>query len=716
MNRNFTDGKPVDSIETEKSRIILHELEPDWWLLAVRISAKCSLAHLIYSVQSVDLTRLPSSVGTNALPSQKSAIPIEYSAREVAPPALLLQQILRAHQIFLLHHTPSIADLFARIPRPKFCIFLKRFWDGFIWNWDVLLHGNPAVDIFNGLKLAAGGELGIGEGEEQWGSGEREVLEGFIERTGGLVDLVVSRFGDVPSSGRTHSMSSSNRPSSTDIGLDWQVSGQQPSPSDGVIFSGIGALTRSSVKRISSWTEWLHLHGKEAYGVRDNPSSAPRRKRRKIDSSTIYRGSSEKTLQRQQSRAGPSQGTGHPNDTPVGIPPPLVTPERKTHSKDAPLSVKDAQLSTEPNQRAPDEPTENSGSGTETLVKYLTLGVYGSSWGIPSGRPPAQEVNSGKVRIDQPEVPPGYFLIGLRGQLEEDAQVAVVEEDTETGTDRENTLEDRGDSNSRVVMRTVHVERAKRETAESGEESEREGKGAKEVYFDRLRVVVYVQPPFIFTFLFELQTDTLAIPSFYRSLHHQLGPLQRPLLASTSPSKISARLWEAASPKSTAPTKSSQPIWDLVYDPIRLTVHTTLPNIPEPGPNAGYNLTSAAPPWTRVEALSVHSQITNTYTSTRRQRSEIERTCKTSRGWWVVWIRLPHSPITENTDANAFREAFLVRKASDYVAPSARKSSGSFGTDVSGPGVSGSWGPGKLAEGIGIDARQYIEGILSLNR
>lgn len=33
--RSFSNGKPVDSIETEKSRIILHELEVDWWLLAV---------------------------------------------------------------------------------------------------------------------------------------------------------------------------------------------------------------------------------------------------------------------------------------------------------------------------------------------------------------------------------------------------------------------------------------------------------------------------------------------------------------------------------------------------------------------------------------------------------------------------------------------------------------------------------------------------------
>jgi hypothetical protein len=33
--RSFSNGKPVDNVETEKSRIVLHELEPGWWILAV---------------------------------------------------------------------------------------------------------------------------------------------------------------------------------------------------------------------------------------------------------------------------------------------------------------------------------------------------------------------------------------------------------------------------------------------------------------------------------------------------------------------------------------------------------------------------------------------------------------------------------------------------------------------------------------------------------
>lgn len=34
-DRSFSNGEPVDSIETEKSRIVIRELEQGWWILAV---------------------------------------------------------------------------------------------------------------------------------------------------------------------------------------------------------------------------------------------------------------------------------------------------------------------------------------------------------------------------------------------------------------------------------------------------------------------------------------------------------------------------------------------------------------------------------------------------------------------------------------------------------------------------------------------------------
>lgn len=39
FGRSFSSGQSVDTVETEKSRIVLHELEAGWWVLAVRDKA-----------------------------------------------------------------------------------------------------------------------------------------------------------------------------------------------------------------------------------------------------------------------------------------------------------------------------------------------------------------------------------------------------------------------------------------------------------------------------------------------------------------------------------------------------------------------------------------------------------------------------------------------------------------------------------------------------
>jgi hypothetical protein len=71
------------------------------------------------------------------------------------------------------------------------------------------------------------------------------------------------------------------------------------------------------------------------------------------------------------------------------------------------------------------------------------------------------------------------------------------------------------------------------------------------------------------------------------------------------------------------------------------------------------------------------------------------------------------------------QEAFIVRKASDYVSSSghARMSSGArFFRDLGGASSSklaasrADTTPSKLVEGLGMDARRYIEGLLNLNR
>lgn len=42
--RSFSGGESVDNIETDKSRIVLHELERGWWILAVRAKHMCRVS------------------------------------------------------------------------------------------------------------------------------------------------------------------------------------------------------------------------------------------------------------------------------------------------------------------------------------------------------------------------------------------------------------------------------------------------------------------------------------------------------------------------------------------------------------------------------------------------------------------------------------------------------------------------------------------------
>jgi hypothetical protein len=237
--------------------------------------------------------------------------------------------------------------------------------------------------------------------------------------------------------------------------------------------------------------------------------------------------------------------------------------------------------------------------------------------------------------------------------------------------------------------------------------------------------------------LFKHRTEALAFATFYRNLHTYFSPLHRPLSNSTSPHKVAARI-SAASDSYTTTSASQdkeshiQPIYDLAYDPRTMTVHSTLPNIPDPGTLIAEGLGSSAQSaagWSRVDALNVHSQIIATASTARRNLSEIERTSKTSRGWWVVWMRLPPSQVehskdqdpaaeTEDFDTDQLREAFLVRKATDAVGLPAKTAGSRFGSAMWGGSLQKtSAGPkGGMAEGIGIDARRYVEGLLSLNR
>ena len=149
-----------------------------------------------------------------------------------------------------------------------------------------------------------------------------------------------------------------------------------------------------------------------------------------------------------------------------------------------------------------------------------------------------------------------------------------------------------------------------------------------------------------------------------------------------------------------------------------------------------------------MEALNVHMQIVNTYGATRLLVCDTERTCKTSRGWWVVWTRLGSMQEQESKrhdsknqedeskrkggregERKREKEAILIRKASDHHAPGSRRFAGlgprrdgndsaqsSGGLPGAGFFMGAGEGTRKLAEGIGVDTRRYVEGLLSLNR
>ncbi|ODH44285.1 hypothetical protein ACO22_00905 [Paracoccidioides brasiliensis] len=757
--KNFSNGEAVNTVDTEKSRITLHELETGWWILA-----------------SVDYTRLSAETSASRAPKPGDAQPtqFEYSSREVAPPLLILQQLLKAHAIFLLHHAPSLDILYNRLSRTSFCSALDQFWTRFIWGWDALLNGNPAVDILNGIKLAATGELGIGVGEEEWGSGEREVLEDFISRTNGLVDMVVSRFGDPSTSNHQgQDTQNQNTPKSepAEENQPWIGCKTPPRSFDGVIFSGVGTISKQSLTRVSHWMEWIYRYGEDAFGVRRDPKSTRRRKRRTSPKNRAPNGAQKPNPM--SLRFSPRRSLS------PGIPPPLVIgsiktskprPERSTFGE----SSRNAQ---DVSKLSPEKPSNSSLFSTDSFMKLLTSG-YGPSWPDTSNyfslshpRVNFLKLSSGPhtTAVDTDNLPEtssigregavlskshnnGRFIIGLRDDLE--IEESDGEDDTESG--EVGDIPAKKVQTDKTVLRTLSLKMQ--------EPISKEGNGGTtsvDEYRD-LQVVVYLNQPFMFTFLFELKTPSLSSSSFYRSIHHQLGPLQRPLLLSTSLDKIPQRapLWnQYQSSKEKGPNQQS-PLYDLIYDPTTSFIHTSLPNIPEPGaPVQAIQLSShnsTEPAWSRQDILNVHMQILTTYIETRNRPSEVERTCMTSRGWWVLWMRLKDSSshgeiageeieqqqtlpasLSSTSSRPALssveltpppKEAFLVRKASDYALPShARKSSGArFFRDISGAsaasqssagdGRRGWSGPGKLAEGVGLDARRYIEALLNLNR
>lgn len=619
----------------------------------------------------------------------------------------------------------------------------------------MLLSGNPARDIFGGIKVAASGELGIGVGEEDRGSGEREVLEGLVGRIDGLVDLVVSKFGDSDPDDFSKTGESKKEPAQDQRPSQWLGVGKGPGAEDGAIFLGVGAVSRKSLRDITQWMEDMYTWGENAYGVLESPKAA---RRALIAPMEPVR-----------------EGRRKSNAPAMQVPPNLFAPKQRSKPTGNTTSPRHASPASKTN--APDKGTEvpaEDGPGLERYMDYLKLG-YGKYWSLGGDSETASATTQRSDAASSDQVRPtskgddavGHFLIGHTGEIEEGW--------IEDPEDRRFALEHEA-TNGRTMVRTLTVELESKDGngSESNltkvlgshdyELSSEAGGGGSRASFDdqdrnkaeRLRVVVYVARPFIFTFLFAIRTESLAFEGLYRSLHHQIAPLRKLLSRST-----------AYRPDRPDMGKTAAVIYDLVWDPKAISVHSTIPNIPDPADM--YSSYDQPPPWSRLEALNTHMQIINLYKATRTHASELERTCKTSRGWWIVWNRIferevedaaasssstvlgNRTPTPQHEDESSgknnsasnptsfedntvsvpstasglsstvpqdlrqvvSKEIFLVRKASDHA--------GGHGRSVSLSGAVGGgagWADGasRLAQGIGVDTKRYIEGLLSLNR
>ncbi|KAH0844935.1 hypothetical protein AYO21_04141 [Fonsecaea monophora] len=899
--KNFSNGVPLESLETERSRIVLKEVEPQWWIVAA-----------VHLTQLPSISRMPSGNKPSSKPGTTigsggtaSKGDVEYSSREVAPAPLLLTQLVQGYRGFLLHHAASLSELWKKHEhnRDLFCSLLHKYWTRFIWNWDVLLHGHPATDIYDAVKLAGGGDLGVGVGEEEWGSGEREVLEEFARRTEGLVDLIVGRYGDAPP---TRIPGDVNAEPASQESQPWLGNGEDSRADDGVIFSGVGGISRPSLITLSQWMESIYMHGDAAYGVGENPASRlkHRSKRRKLDKGRPREPHSDRTKQQAQAFHPKVKSPGgrppdlrrkaiENNATPPGIPPPLVSAvERSLDDALAKLDAKSTNLNDDRSNEGDGDPNpaaseQASMFNTEKMMKYLSLG-YGTSWtlnpkGFGADKTPQglddkdlgrdtgtgqstetvaeqlQELDPTPEVSDEEETPfvqrleesIGKFLIGLSGDLE-NAEFEGESNDERAEANSSKSRSPLHTLSNRIFLRTLVVEMSSsrfsqqdtdvrpswsQSTKNDVDAESREGKTSASASVDGVRpivthekvqVAVYVHQPFIFVFLFRLHTPNLTMPGFYRAIHHTLGPLQKSLLRCTDPQRWRERMRATLgldasaipenedSPESPPDTTDVTEIYDLLYDPLKSTLRTSIPNIPLPGSLAAEGLHRAPQnlrpitvsgswytlgipmgpstasgasgssttriiksDWTRIEALNVHTHILNAWVSTRDKDAgifharpnseELERTIKTARGWWIVWMKvLPSEQRRDGGDNIATgltsqdkvtllpaaegvalerseelsKEAILVRRSSHERNSTSRDTSRSrseSGTSRlsgkwllrdqprtrevsgSGRGISGGVGiPGSttargVTEGVGVDARKWVEALIRLS-
>ncbi|KAL9052204.1 MAG: hypothetical protein Q9162_005529 [Coniocarpon cinnabarinum] len=693
---------------------------------------------------SICLTQIPANLRSNQVGQDAQDAPLyEYSSREVSPPNLLREQLLRANRIFLLHHGYSLGEIYRRLPRAKFCGLLDIYWSQFAKTWDVLLHGNPLCDAFTSSRLAAAGELGVGVGEEEWGSAERGFLEGVIEGTEGLVDLLVLRSDsreqkehnekDSPSNGRRRHAKNLAR---------------------GIVFLGSGALTPMSVVTLSEWMQHAADFPSTAYGVQESPSSTRAKSQRKntAKSQNLRRISHDQRSHSFSRRSSHTVDQQPSEQTRPAIPPSVVSVIEESLDK----ATADAEAAPPSAARASLEKTATAPSNRKSSYgdwgKILKLG-YGSSWGLLGTQNPVPGSENASTRTDgagdaltkKAVKNRGEFLIGLTGVLDEPSNAASE------------TTDEHLDGN-RVSVRTIYTETysppdnaAEHSHPTNGDESKTRQPASEQrsKQKNRLRVLLYKDEPFLYALLFDTTTPSLAMTSFYHTLHRQFRALYKAMEATTSPQRVAERL------VSTNPERNfDSPVYDLVFDTSNSSLRSSIPDIP----GTIDHLTGArddSGPWTRLEALNVHTQALALLSEAHAHRGVHESSVRTQRDWWILWLQQRVSSddiqsqepmsINDESSNDSFprREAILIRKYTKQAitqsqhhaevtsrqtsvgsAPQAfglsrfigRNSSSGDSAPKDAPDSASSSQTGTMKDRVSVDPRRYVESLFNLNR
>ncbi|KAF8421941.1 hypothetical protein EV426DRAFT_699429 [Tirmania nivea] len=726
--KGFNGSENLSQMETERSRIVLQEVEEGWWILA-----------------HVDFTRISSGQPDN----------IEYSSREVSHPRLLLAQLTSAYNQYRFLYGMFDTNI-KELGRERFCRRLEKYWVRWVRRWEVVPTGNPAVEVWGGIKMA----------QPRLGAAVREVLEAFVmqERAvegGGLVDMVVSRFGKIVGheeggneSSATPAQPEPSRVSSALTFSLWPAStNSSPVPSrthspgrppsllplsftpepeptavrevtvlDGCIFSGTGHLDPTAVRDISTWVSNVYLWSEDRIVPPSTRSRKGKRPRLSRLSSTPNHGSGEERCplgvsekDSIDSSIGLENGSAGTHLPGKSRPRSLIPAQRQSmdgiaRGTSAASHTRGATVASQAGTTTlASTAANNSTTSNGKLLNILTFGWAGGEGGSAgieaSGRgryqgaqnPITTETNaaesysqpgSPKFRPDTKKNGQPRFLYGYTGDLEDDEDEIEGGGLNNDGVDNPSSRVHRG----KITERPVWLLDSKSDIP-SGKQSRIVGSDDEQVELQRsstdrtlrsltfkeFRVVVYLNPPFTFTLIFEPKTPRLSSPSFYRSLHLRLGPLRNSLLPSM--------------PRSTRPgsaTPAKPVVYELLFDPVTLATSSSLPNIPS---YPSYGDVHAPPqPWSRVDAIHIHNHIVNIYADSERGQ---ERKSRTTRGWWLAYNRLGSSR----------KEAILVWKGGERGKGGNDRLSGqvSLGGDIEG---------GAIGLGGILDTRRYFEGLL----